>query len=85
MSLARTVPSRAVSSWNQDRGVGRWAGIGGLVFAMTLLIQNLLRASSPALGADPSQVINYFEHHRAAVLIPLGLFPLGMVAIFFFV
>ncbi len=84
MSLAQAEPSSAVSSWNQDRGVGRWAGIGGLVFVMTLVIQNFLRASSPELGADPSQVINYFEHHRAAVLIPLGLFPLGMVAIFFF-
>jgi hypothetical protein len=61
------------------------AGVGGLVFALTLLIQNFLRASSPALGADPSKVIDYFEHHRVAVLIPLGLFPLGMVAIVFFV
>ena len=85
MSLARPAPSSVVSSWNQDRGVGRWAGIGGLVFVMTLIIQNFLRASSPALGASPSQVSDYFEHHRVAVLIPLGLFPLGMVAIFFFV
>ncbi len=85
MSLAPAEPSSAVSSWKHGQGVGRWAGIGGLVFAMTLVIQNFLRASSPALGADPSQVTSYFEHHRVAVLVPLGLFPLGMVAIFFFV
>jgi hypothetical protein len=85
MSLAPAELRSAVSSSDQGDGVGRLAGIGGLVFAMTLVIQNVLRASSPALGAEPSQVIEYFEHHRVAVLIPLGLFPLGMVAIFFFV
>jgi hypothetical protein len=85
VSLARAEPSSVVSSSDQDHGVERLAGVGGLVFASTLLVQNFLRASSPALGADPSKVINYFEHHRVAVLIPLGLFPLGMVAIVFFV
>jgi hypothetical protein len=85
VSLTRPEARSAFSSWNQDHAVGRLAGVGGLVFAMTLVIQNFLRASSPALGADPSQVTDYFEHHRVAVLIPLGLFPLGMVAIFFFV
>jgi hypothetical protein len=85
MSLAQTELRSTVSSSDQDHGVGRLAGVAGLVFALTLVIQNLLRASSPALGADPAKVIDYFEHHRVAVLIPLGLFPLGMVAIIFFV
>jgi hypothetical protein len=84
MSLAQAELS-TVSSSDQDHRVGRLAGVGGLIFALTLVIQNLLRASSPALGADPSKVIDYFEHHRLVVLIPLGLFPLGMVAIVLFV
>jgi hypothetical protein len=61
------------------------AGTGGLVFAATLLAQNVIRASGPGFGAAPAQVIAYFLHHRVAALVPLGLFPLGMIALFAFV
>ena len=63
----------------------RLAGIGGLTFAATLLAQNLIRASGPGFGAAPAQVTAYFLHHRAAALVPLGLFPAEMVALFAFV
>jgi hypothetical protein len=63
----------------------RLGGIGGLVFAATLVAQNIIRASEPGLGAGPAQVSAYFLHHRWAALVPLGLFPVGMFAIFFFV
>jgi hypothetical protein len=75
-------------SWTQAKQAairGRLAGIGGLVFAATLLAQNLIRASSPGFGAGPAQVTAYFLHHRAAVLVPLGLFPAEMLALFAFV
>ncbi len=63
----------------------RLAGIGGLTFAATLLAQNLIRASGPGFGAAPAQVTAYFLHHRAAALVPLGLFPAEMFALFAFV
>ena len=63
----------------------RAAGAAGLVFAAILLVQNILRAQAPSLGATPTTVAAYFEHHRAAVLIPLGLFPLGLVCLVAFV
>ncbi len=62
----------------------RLAGVGGLFFVSTLVVQNILRSKAPGFGAGPSTVSDYFTHHRAAVLVPLGLFPLGMVALFAF-
>jgi hypothetical protein len=66
-------------------GFDRLAGVGGLVFVATLVVQNILRAKAPGFDASPDQVSSYFVHHRAAVLVPLGLFPIGMLAIFTFV
>ena len=45
---------------------GRYAGIGGLVFVVALVVQNLLRARAPGLDAAPAAVSDYFLHHRAA-------------------
>ena len=64
---------------------GRYAGIGGLVFVVALVVQNLLRARAPGLDTAPGAVSDYFLHHRAAALIPLGLFPIEMLALFAFV
>jgi hypothetical protein len=64
---------------------GRFAGIGGLVFVAALVVQNLLRAKAPGFDATPAAVSAYFLHHRAAALIPLGMFPVEMLAIFAFV
>jgi hypothetical protein len=60
-------------------------GAGGLVLAATLVVQNLIRASAPSFDAGPARVSAYFLHHRFAALVPLGLFPFGMLAIFLFV
>jgi hypothetical protein len=68
------------------REVGiRLGGVGGVVFAAILVAQNIIRAGGPSLDAGPAQVSAYFLHHRWAALVPLGLFPIGMFAIFFFV
>jgi hypothetical protein len=63
----------------------RYAGIGGLVFVAALVVQNLLRAQAPGFDAAPGAVSAYFLHHRAAALIPLGLFPVEILALFAFV
>jgi hypothetical protein len=82
--------STAIGQQNRTRGkepasFERLAGTGGLVFAATLLAQNIIRARAPGFGAGPAQVTAYFLHHRAAVLVPLGLFPVEMIALFAFV
>jgi hypothetical protein len=64
---------------------GRYAGLGGLVFVAALVVQNLLRAKAPGFDAAPGAVSAYFLHHRAAALIPLGMFPFEMLALFAFV
>jgi len=56
-----------------------------MVFAAALLLQNLIRASGPGFGATPAHVTDYFLHHRAAALLPLGMFPVEMAALFAFV
>jgi len=60
----------------------RLAGTGGLVFAATLVADNIIRASAPGFNAAPAQVSAYFLDHRAAALVPLGLFPLALLAFF---
>ena len=74
----RTEPRTVVRAW-------RLAGIGGLVFVAALVVQNLLRARAPGFDAAPGTVTAYFLHHRAAALIPLGMFPIEMLALFAFV
>ena len=64
---------------------GRLAGTGGLVFVVALVIQNALRAGGPGFGAAPEKVTTYFLHHRAAALVPLGMFPIEMLGLFAFV
>ncbi len=63
---------------------GRLAGAAGLIFAATLVADNIIRASAPGQGASPAQVTEYFLHHRVAALVPLGLNTFG-VALFPFV
>src|SRR5580700_4392566 len=78
-----TVPS--TESRNQGREAAtldRLAGTGGLVFAATLVADNIIRASAPGFDAAPAQVSAYFLDHRAAALVPLGLFPVGLLALF---
>lgn len=61
--------------------IDRLAGAGGIVFVALLVVQNAIRASEPSLAAQPATVATYFAGHRTAVLVPLALFPLGMIAL----
>jgi hypothetical protein len=63
----------------------RLAGVGGLIFSATIVVDNILRSKSPSLGAGATKVTDYFVHHRGPVLIPLALFPVAMFALFFFI
>ena len=84
MSVQVTADTQARAPARGAATVSRLAGTGGLVFAATLAVQNILRAAAPGFGAAPAQVTAYFLHHRTAALVPLGLFPAGMLALFLF-
>jgi hypothetical protein len=85
MSVATTTVQEGRTRAREVVTTDRLAGIGGLVFAATMVFQNLLRANAPSFGAAPAKVTAYFLDHRAAALIPLGLFPIEMIALFMFV
>lgn len=67
----------------QAATLDRLAGAGGLVFAATLVADNIIRASAPGFDAAPAQVSAYFLDHRAAALVPLGLIPAGFTFFLF--
>src|SRR4051794_10539483 len=67
------------------RQVIRLSAAGGFVFVVSVVVQNILRSGEPAADAAPAKVASYFLNHRAAALIPIALFPLGMVAVVLFV
>jgi hypothetical protein len=64
---------------------GRLAGAAGLIFAASLVADNLIRAFGPGQGASPAQVTDYFLHHRVAALVPLGLFAAAVPSFFPFI
>lgn len=77
-----TVSGESRTQTKDAAALGRLAGAGGLVFAATLVADNLIRASAPGFDAAPAQVSAYFLDHRAAALVPLGLLPAGLLAFF---
>jgi hypothetical protein len=83
MSVDATIGQQSRTQAAEPATYHRLAGAGGLIFAASLIADNLIRAKAP--GAAPAQVTAYFLHNRAAALIPLGLFPATMLAFFVFV
>jgi hypothetical protein len=82
MSVTTTLSTEGRTQGSQAAVLDRLAGAGGLVFAATLVADNLIRAGAPGFDAAPAQVSAYFLDHRAAALVPLGLFPAGLLALF---
>src|SRR3954465_5232016 len=51
----------------------RTAGWGALVFAVTVVAQNLIRgASAPANGASAREVLNHYSHHEVTMFVLVG-------------
>ena len=63
----------------------RLGGIGGLVFATSILVQNALRASAPTNDASPEKIISYYADHRGVALALAVLFPFGAAGLAAFV
>jgi hypothetical protein len=85
MSLTTATSPSPTTTAGSTVMLDRLGGAGGLAFAALIVFQNVLRAKAPSFGATPAKVVAYFLHHRTPVLIPLGLFPVEMVALFVFV
>jgi hypothetical protein len=85
MSTQAAIGQRRRTQPQAPAASGRMAGAAGLIFAATLVADNLIRASAPGQGASPAQVTAYFADHRVAALVPLGLFAAAAPAFFAFV
>jgi len=85
MSVATAIDSAGGRAVPGNSVADRLAGAGGLIFVGTLVVQNVLRANAPGFDATPAEVATYFGRAGAAVLVPLGLFPVEMLAVFLFV
>ena len=60
---------------------GRLGGVGGLVFASSVIIQNALRSKFPTNDADAAKVIRYYADHRSVTLALAVLMPIGLVGL----
>jgi hypothetical protein len=77
-------PTTAGIDIPRDRFVEITAGLGALVFVALLIAQNIVRSTGPGFDADPAMVTAYFSGHRVAAVLPLVLYPIGMVALLAF-
>jgi hypothetical protein len=85
MSVRTVISTESRTQARQAATLDRLAGTGGLAFAAILIMQNIIRASAPGFDAAPAQVTAYFLTHRAAAVVPLGLFPIGLLTLFPFI
>jgi hypothetical protein len=71
-------------------GLRRWtsarvAGLGGLAFAGTVIVQNILRAGYPKNDAPAQQVADFYADHRGLTYALAMLYPIGAVGLAAFV
>ena len=60
---------------------GLLGGIGGLVFAGAVIVQNAMRSSFPTNDVDADEVMKYYADHRSVTLALAVLMPLGLVGL----
>ncbi len=60
---------------------GLLGGIGGLVFAGGVLVQNAMRAKFPANDAGAAEVMKYYADHRAVTVALAVMMPIGLVGL----
>ena len=63
---------------------GLLGGIGGLVFAATVVAQNSIRSGFPANDATTQEVMRFYADHQGATTALAALFPVGLVALITF-
>lgn len=62
----------------------RLAGIGGITFAVTVLITNALQGATPALNAEPAEVIEYLTDKRGQSMFAVAAFAFGALPLMMF-
>ncbi len=82
--MAMTLTSGTTTTAGARASTDVLAGAGGLVFVVLLVVQNAIRSSEPAFSASPHDVATYFADHRVAAVLPLALYPLGMIGLLCF-
>ncbi len=86
VTIPNTVPTTTTASSSTRFSLpARLGGIGGLVFAGSILMQNALRASAPTNDASPEKIISYYADHRSVALALAVLFPIGAAGLAAFV
>ena len=64
---------------------GRIAGIGGVLFVATIVIQNILRGGvAPQNDASATEVMHYFATHRGVEWVLACLYPIGGIGLALF-
>ena len=59
-------------------------GAGALGFTAAVVAQNILRASGPANGASPHEVVTYYADHRAMTFVLAATYVMGAIAMAMF-
>jgi len=80
ISAPRTADTRPQRTRSALRP-GMLGGIGGLVFAASVLAQNALRSKFPTNDAGAAEVVKYYADHRAVTLALAVLMPIGLVGL----
>ncbi len=60
---------------------GLIGGVGGLVFAGSVIVQNAMRANFPTNDASAAKVMQYYADHRSITIALAVLMPIGLVAL----
>lgn len=84
MARSTASPKTSAALDGADRVLPRIGGVAALAFLSLLVVQNLIRAAEPGFAAPPGTVAGYFFEHRTAVVVPLALFPVGLVSLLCF-
>jgi hypothetical protein len=83
MNHTITTPVATERTIGQSAGLrpGLLGGIGGLVFAAGVIVQNAIRAGFPTPDATAAEVMRYYADHRSATLALALLFPVGLLGL----
>ena len=81
MTTAISAPPLATTHRETPVRLGKLGGVGGLVFAGSVLVQNGLRATFPANDVNAAEVMKYYTDHRGVTLALAVLMPLGLVGL----
>ena len=80
-TLTAPVAGVAVERSSTKLRPGLLGGIGGLVFAGLVIVQNAIRSGFPMNDASTQDVMRYYTDHRSATIALSVLFPIGLVAL----